>query len=156
MVQPVLGEEGLLGVLGGGLLTLGGLGLGLLEETGLLLLLGLGLVLVQELEELGSGVLVQGVAELSDRRGDLKERAIYKYDIRPILLSDRRTHLEPLVEDDLLPLEPDVLGPLDESGQVGLGGQVSTDTERPRLLLEERVLGSLLGLGTSGGVYRWQ
>jgi hypothetical protein len=76
VVQPVLGEEGLLGVLGGGLLTLGGLGLGLLEETGLLLLLGLGLVLVQELEELGGGVLVQGVAELGDRRGDLKKRAI--------------------------------------------------------------------------------
>ena len=153
MVQPVLGEEGLLGVLGGGLLTLGGLGLGLLEKTGLLLLLGLGLVLVQELEELGGGVLVQGVAELGDRRGDLKKASdIISTTRRPILSSDRRTHLEPLVEDDLLPLEPDVLGPLDESGQVGLGGQVSTDTERPRLLLEERVLGSLLGLGTSGGV----
>ena len=71
VVQPVLGEQGLLRVLGGGLFTLGGLGLGLLEETGLLLLLGLGLVLVQELEELGSGVLVQGVAELGNGRGNL-------------------------------------------------------------------------------------
>lgn len=72
VVQTVLGEQGLLGVLGGGLVTLGGLGLGLLEETSLLLLLGLGLVLVQELEELGSGVLVQGVAELGNGRGDLR------------------------------------------------------------------------------------
>lgn len=75
VVQTVLGEQGLLRVLGGGLVTLGGLGLGLLEETSLLLLLGLGLVLVQELEELGSGVLVQGVAELGNGRGDLRCRA---------------------------------------------------------------------------------
>lgn len=71
VVQTVLGEKGLLGVLGGGLVTLGSLGLSLLEQTGLLLLGRLGLVLVQELEELGSSVLVQGVSELSDRRGNL-------------------------------------------------------------------------------------
>jgi hypothetical protein len=74
VVQTVLGEQGLLGVLGGGLLTLGGLGLGLLEETGLLLLLGFGLVLVQKLEELGSSVLVQGVAELGNGRGNLSRQ----------------------------------------------------------------------------------
>ncbi len=28
------------------------------------------------------------------------------------------THLQPLVEDDLLPLQPNVLWPLDESGEV--------------------------------------
>lgn len=71
MVQSILGKDGLLGVLGGGLVTLGGLGLSLFEETSLLLLGGLGLVLVQELEELGGSVLVQGVGELGNRRGNL-------------------------------------------------------------------------------------
>ena len=55
-------------------------------ETSLLLLLGLGAVLVQELEQLGSSVLVEGVGELRDGRGDL----------------------EALVEDDLLALKADV------------------------------------------------
>jgi hypothetical protein len=82
----------------------------------------------------------------------------------------QRTNLQPLVEDDLLPLQPNVLGPLDESGQVSLGGEVSTckertfrleskrqthgtrrtNSERPRLLLEQRVLSRLLGLSSSG------
>ena len=74
------------------------------SETGLLLLLGLGAVLVEELEQLGSSVLVQGVGELRNGRG----------------------HLEALVEDDLLALETDVLRPLDEAGQVGLGLDVLT------------------------------
>lgn len=76
MVKTVLGEEGLLvGLLVGVLV--GGLSLGLLEETGLLLLLRLRLVLVEELEELGRGVLVEGVRELGDGRGDLKREGTF-------------------------------------------------------------------------------
>lgn len=101
MVKTVLDEEGLLRVLGGSV-TLG-LGLGLGLETSLLLLGRLGLVLVEELEELGGGVLVKGVVELSDSRGNL----------------------ETLVKDDLLALEADVFGPLDEAGEVVLGGEVT-------------------------------
>lgn len=132
VVEAVLDEEGLLGVLGGGVL---GLVLGLSLETSLLLLLGLRLVLVHESEELSGGVLVKNVGELSDGRGDLKT----------------------LVEDDALALETNVLGPLDEAGHVGLGADVTTwrseerwsealtDAEGARTLLEERVLGGLLG-----------
>lgn len=65
----------------------------------LLLLLGLWLVLVGEFEELGRGVLVEGVGELGDRGGDL----------------------ETLVEDDLLSLEANVCWPLDEAGHVLFG-----------------------------------
>jgi hypothetical protein len=71
VVESVLGVDGLLGLLGGRLVSLLGLGLGLGQETSLLLLGGLGLVLVEELEELRSSVLVQGVGELGDRGGDL-------------------------------------------------------------------------------------
>jgi hypothetical protein len=71
VVKTVLGEDGLLGVGGGSLVSLLLSVLGLGQETSLLLLLGLGLVLVEELEELGGGVLVKGLTELSDGRGDL-------------------------------------------------------------------------------------
>lgn len=101
VVEAVLDEEGLLGVLGGGVL---GLVLGLGLETSLLLLLGLRLVLVEEREELSGSVLVEDVGELSDGRGDL----------------------ETLVEDDALALEENVLGPLDEAGHVGRGANVTT------------------------------
>ena len=72
VVESVLDEQGLLvGLLLDGLVAGGNLGLSLLQQTSLLLLLGLGLVLVEQLEELGRGVLVEGVRELGDRRGDL-------------------------------------------------------------------------------------
>jgi len=93
VVQAVLDEQGLLGVLD--LLALSSLGSSS-GETGLLLLLGLGAVLVEELEEMGGSVLVESVAELGDGRGNL----------------------EALVQDDLLALEADVFGPLDEAGEV--------------------------------------
>ena len=81
--------------LGLSLLLLGGrLGNGI--KTSLLLLLGLRAVLVQELEQLSSSVLVEGVRELGDGRGDL----------------------EALAENDLLALKADILGPLDEAGEV--------------------------------------
>lgn len=72
--------------------------LGLLDQPVLLLLLGLGPVLVEQAEQLRRRVLVERRRELGDRRGDL----------------------EPLAEDDLLALEADVFGPLDEAGQVAL------------------------------------
>ena len=76
------------------------------SETSLLLLLGLGAVLVEKLEQLGSSVLVESVGELSDSRRDL----------------------EALVKDDLLALETNVLRPLDETCQVGLGLDILTYT----------------------------
>ena len=72
VVETVLGEDGLLGVLGGGLVTLLLTGLGLGKKTGLLLLGRLRLVLVEQAEELGGGVLVQSLGELGDRWGDLE------------------------------------------------------------------------------------
>jgi len=71
VVQTVLGVNGLLGVRGGSLVSLLLSGLGLGQETSLLLLLGFGLVLVEELEELGSSVLVEGLTELSNCWGNL-------------------------------------------------------------------------------------
>ena len=57
-----------------------------------------------------------------------------------------QTYLQSLVEDDLLSLQTNVLGPLDESGQVTLGRDISTDSERLGSLLEKGVLGRLGGL----------
>ena len=92
VVETVLDVVGLLAdVL---LLLALGDGGGLTLETLLLLGLGLRAVLVEELEGLGSGVAVQGVLELGDRRGDLETE----------------------VQDLLLALQTDVLGPLDEAG----------------------------------------
>lgn len=72
---------------------------GSLLETSLLLLLSLGTILVGKLKELSGRVLVEGVRELGDRRRDFQA----------------------LMEDDLLTLEANVLGPLDEASQVLLG-----------------------------------
>jgi len=117
VVEPVLDEQRLLGVLVLGLLGLGS-NLGGLTQAGFLLLLGLGAVLVQELEQLNSGILVEGVLELGDRRRDF----------------------ETLVEDDLLALETDVFGPFDEPGEVGLGANVLADTKVARGGRKQRVL----------------
>lgn len=96
VVQSRLDEEGLLRLVR--LLAIGEVGsLGL--EANLLLLLRLSLVLVEETEELSGSVLVEDVSELGDRGRSL----------------------ETLVEDNLLSLETNVLGPLDEAGQVGSG-----------------------------------
>lgn len=125
VVETVLDGVGLLGDI---LLLLALLdGGGLLEKTVLLLSLGLGAVLVQELESLSSGVLVEDVGELGDGRGDLD------------------AHLENLA----LALEADILGPLDHAGQVTLGLDVLTYAEVARAALDERVLGSLLGASLS-------
>jgi len=64
MVQTVLDDTRLLLVR---LLAIGVLS-GSLLETSFLLLLGLGTILVGKLEELSSGVLVESLRELGDRR----------------------------------------------------------------------------------------
>lgn len=103
-----------------GLSSLGvSLGLSLLLEAVLLFLLGLGLVLGQELEDLGGLVLVNSVRELVDGWWDL----------------------ESLEQDALLSLDAHVLGPFDETGQVLLEDDVTTDSE---------VLGRLLEKGGAG------
>ena len=116
VVEAVLDVVGLLGDI---LLLLalrdGG---GLLDETLLLLDLGLGAVLGEELEGLGSSVAVQSGLELSDGRRNLQAH----------------------VQDLLLALKTDILGPLDEAGQVALGLDVLADTEVAGTLLDERVL----------------
>ena len=91
---------------------------GLLVKTFLLLNLGFWAVFVEEFEGLGGSVAVQGVLELSDGRGNLETDA----------------------QDLLLALELDILGPLDETGQVTLGLDVLTNTEVTRASLDERVL----------------
>ena len=95
-VETGLDEDGLLALTG--LLAVGDL-LGALLQADLLLLLGLALVLVEETEELGGRVLVENLGELGDGGRDLQA----------------------LVEDDLLALEADVFGPLDEAGEVRRG-----------------------------------
>jgi len=116
VVQTVLDVVRLLGDI---LLLLAlGDGGGLLDETLLLLGLGLRAVLGEELEGLGSGVAVQGVLELGNRRGDLQAHA----------------------QNLLLALEADIFGPLDEAGQVALGLDVLADTEVAGTLLDKRVL----------------
>lgn len=127
VVQSRLDEEGLLGLVR--LLAVGEVS-GLGFETNLLLLLRLALVLVQEAEELSGSVLVEDVGELSDRGRSL----------------------ETLVEDNLLTLKTNVLGPLDEAGKVSGGADRLTDAERLGTGLEERVGGLLRGLGLARGL----
>jgi len=121
VVETVLDSVGLLGNI---LLLLTLLdGGSLLEETLLLLGLGLRSVLVEELESLGGGVLVKDLLELGDRR----------------------RHLQAHVENLLLALEADVFGPLDHAREVALGLDILPNAEIASPLLEERVLGGLLG-----------
>lgn len=91
---------------------------GLTVETLLLLDLGLRTVLVEELEGLGSGVPVEGVLELGDGWGNLEAE----------------------VQDLLLALQTDVLGPLDETAKVTLGLDVLANAEVTGASLDERVL----------------
>lgn len=116
VVQTVLDSVGLLADI---LLLLALLdGGGLLEETLLLLGLGLRAVFVEKLESLGGGVLVENVLELGQRGRDLQAD----------------------LEDLLLALEADVLGPLDHARDIALGLDVLADTEVAGALLEEGVL----------------
>ena len=69
------------------------------------------------MSHLGGSLPVQGAVELVDCWGDLQSG----------------------LEDDLLPLEADVLGPLDESRQIPLGLDILTNAKVPGSLLEEGV-----------------
>jgi len=97
-------------------------GSSLLQQTLLLLGLALRAVFVEKLERLGSGVAVENVLELSNRRWDLQSH----------------------VEDLLLALKADILGPLHHTRKVSSGLDVLTDTEVTGTLLDERVLCCLL------------
>jgi hypothetical protein len=126
VVQTVLDDSGLLGL---NLLTLS-LGGSSSTETLLLLSGGLGSVLGSKLEELGSSVLVQNLGELVDGR----------------------RNLEALVQDLLLALKTNILGPLDEASEITLGLDILTNAEVAATLLNERVGGSLGGGLTLDGV----
>lgn len=91
---------------------------GLLQQTLLLLGLGLRAILVQELESLGGGVAVENLLELGERRGNLQAH----------------------VEDLLLALKTDILGPLNHAAEVSLRLDVLADAIVAGTLLEERVL----------------
>ena len=81
----------------------------------LLLSLGLRLVLTEDLEDLGSLVVVNSLAELVDGGWDL----------------------ETLEQDALLTLDADILGPFNEAGQVLGESDVATNAEVAGVLLEE-------------------
>lgn len=125
VVDTVLDDNGLLALVD---LVTGSSGLSGSSKTGLLLNLGLGAVLVEELEELGSSVLVKSLVELVDSGRDL----------------------ETLGQDGLLALETDVLGPLDVTGEVAGRLDVLTDSKVASVLLNEGVLGLGGDLGLDG------
>ncbi len=96
VVDTVLDHDGLLSLIDLG--TTGSL-LGEGTQTSLLISIRFRAVLVKQLEELGSGVLVQGLGELVDRGRDLQT----------------------LLQDGSLTLQTNVRGPLDETGKITLG-----------------------------------
>jgi len=97
---------------------LSGSGLSLLLQSLLLVLSGLWGVFTEKLKDFASLVLVNSVGELVDGRGDL----------------------ESLHQDSLLPLNSDVSWPFDETGEVSLWLDVSSNSEVSGSLLEKRCL----------------
>lgn len=79
-------------------------------------------------------ILIEGLGELVDLRGDFKS----------------------LEENSFLSLKSDVSRPSDESGQVSLGLDITTNSEASGLRFEKGVslLFNLLGLGNSLGSFR--
>jgi hypothetical protein len=67
-----------------------------------------------------------------------------------VKLVDCWRDLQTGLENGLLTLKPDVLGPLDETAQISLGLDVAADAEVAGSLLEERVDHSL-GVGLLDG-----
>ena len=126
VVDSVLDHVGLLTLIK--LLALGGR-LGNLDETSLFLLLGLGTVLVEELEGLSGGVLVQNLCELVVGWGNLQA----------------------LTENGSLALKTDVFGPLNETREVSLGLHILANSEVLGIFLEKRVFGSLGDLALLDG-----
>jgi len=104
----------------------------LLVETLLLLDLRLWAVFVEKLEALGSEVAVKSIRELRYCWGNLKTE----------------------IQDLLLSLKTDVLGPFDEAGEVTTGLDILADTEVARTLLKERVLNFLARTSLSLGERR--
>merc|ERR1719174_1372740 len=107
--------------LGGSVLLALSPGGGSLPQPLLLGLLGLGPVFVQELEQLGGCLPVQVAVELVHCGGNLQSG----------------------LQNHLLALETDVLGPPHEPGQISGGLDVLADTKVPGSLLEERIDDSL-------------
>ena len=99
-----------------------------LESVGLLLV-GLRGVLGKQFKELGSLVLLKGLAELVDGGG----------------------HLQSLHENSLLSLDSNVARPFDKAGEVTLGLDVSSKSEIFSVLLEERTGSSTSATSTSLG-----
>ena len=95
------------------------LGLSTSSQTGLLLGLGLWLVLHGKLEEGGSGLLVQALEEGVNNQ-------LIKSDFYLAELVDHWWDLETLLENGALTLDADILGPLDEAGQVTLWLDITT------------------------------
>lgn len=91
---------------------------GLLYKTLLLLGLALWAVFIEEFESLGGGVAVEDVLELGDRRWDLETE----------------------VQDLLLALKTDILGPLHHTGEVSSWLDVLTDAIVTGALLDEGIL----------------
>jgi len=100
-----------------------------LESVGLLLV-GLRGVLGQQFKELGSLVLLKGLAELVNLRG----------------------HLQSLHQNSLLSLDADVTRPFNEAGEVTLWLDVSSKSEIFGILLEERSISSGSATCTSLGL----
>jgi hypothetical protein len=84
---------------------------------------GLRAVLGEQFKELGSLVLIDGVLELIDGGG----------------------HLQSLHQNSLLSLDSDVLWPFDETGEVSLWLNVTSESEISRSLLEEGALSRTTG-----------
>jgi len=119
--------------LGRGILLSSGPSLGTCNQPLLLSLASLRPVLVHELEELGGSLPVQSLVELVDWRWDLQSG----------------------LEDSLLALQPNVLGPFDESGKIPLRLDGLSDSEVSGSFLKKRIdnplyLGLLDGQGSGG------
>jgi hypothetical protein len=98
-------------------------------ESGLLVLDGLWGILGQELEELGSLVLVNSLGELVESWWGLQSHE----------------------EDSLLSLDSDILWPFDESGKISLWLDITTDSEVSSGLLEKGVGSSSCFTSSTGG-----
>ena len=90
---------------------------GLCDESSSALLGVLRCVLLQQLEEDVGLILIQGSGELCNCWGDL----------------------DPSEQDSFLPLEGDVLGPLDKSGKISCGLDTISYSEVSGLLFKERI-----------------
>jgi len=94
---------------------LAGTSFGFFLQTFLLVLLGLWAVFAEQFKELACLVLINGVTELSDGG----------------------RHLQSLHQNSLLPLDSDVSWPFDETGEVSLWLDVTSESEVSDSLLEE-------------------